>query len=112
MEKNRKRFAKMFYDRLVLDDGSVYPIVLYKKFEILKLKIKFYLLKNLPCLLLVAQKTTCKSGRASTNKRTKNLKITNYNRAKQNKKPKLELKPTQNINQLRRVKKSRRNKSA
>ncbi len=55
----------MFNDRLVLGDGSVYPIVLYKKFEILKLKIKIYFLKNLPGLMLVGQKITCKSGGAS-----------------------------------------------
>jgi hypothetical protein len=50
-------------------------------------------------------------GRIKPKKKKKNLKITIYNPAKQNRKPKLELKPTQNINQLRRLKKCRKNKS-
>jgi len=51
-------------------------------------------------------------GQAPKKKKTNNLKITNYNPTKQNRKPKLDLKPTQNINQLRRLRKSRRNESA
>ncbi len=101
----------MFHDRLVWDDGSVYPFVLYKKFEILKLRIKIYLrIKKLTLLAACSSKDYLQKWRSKPKFLKK--KITNYNPVKQNKKPKLELKPTQNINQLRRLKKSRRNKSA
>jgi len=53
-----------------------------------------------------------KNQKKKKKKKTNNLKITNYNPTKQNRKPKLDLKPTQNINQLRRLRKSRRNESA
>jgi hypothetical protein len=74
MEKNRKRFAKMFDDRVVLNGGSVYPIILYKKFEILKL-IFFLKLKKITLLASCSSKVYLQKGRIKPKKK-KNLKIT------------------------------------
>jgi len=77
-------------------------------------KIRLTLLASF-CLLIVAPKTTCKSKegeRTSKEKKNHNLKITNYKPYKTKQKSKLELRITQNINQLIRFFKSKKNKSA